>query len=137
MDAIRIKDAAAGKADGLGVRWIHEETRFNGKCKKCGRKASVLARSLDLGPARYDSFRQSHFTSVFHCETTGALYSPACHGDRFALVMECCGGTRMLVCKAVVGRYVAEKGCDGRCMAATGWLCDCSCGGRNHGGAHA
>ena len=31
------------------------------------------------------------------------------------------------------GRYVADKACDGRCMGATGHVCECSCGGQNHG----
>jgi hypothetical protein len=33
----------------------------------------------------------------------------------------------------IEGHYVAEKVCDGRCMGATGHVCDCSCGGKNHG----
>jgi len=35
--------------------------------------------------------------------------------------------------RQIEGHYVAEIKCDGRCMGATGHVCDCSCGGKNHG----
>lgn len=35
------------------------------------------------------------------------------------------------------GTHNPEKGCDARCMNATGPNCDCSCGGANHGAGHA
>ncbi len=35
----------------------------------------------------------------------------------------------------VVGK-VSQKPCDARCMAATGFVCNCSCGGKNHGKGH-
>lgn len=34
----------------------------------------------------------------------------------------------------VDGTLNLDKTCDGRCMAATGPICSCSCGGQNHGG---
>lgn len=34
----------------------------------------------------------------------------------------------------VKGRLVAEIECGSRCTGATGPACDCSCGGKNHGG---
>lgn len=37
--------------------------------------------------------------------------------------------------KGVWGRESA-KPCGARCMGAVGPSCDCSCGGRNHGGRH-
>lgn len=33
----------------------------------------------------------------------------------------------------IEGHFVADKVCDGRCMSATGHVCECSCGGSNHG----
>ena len=33
----------------------------------------------------------------------------------------------------IVVRFKAGHTCDARCMYATGKLCECSCGGRNHG----
>jgi hypothetical protein len=35
------------------------------------------------------------------------------------------------------GRYSENRKCDARCTNATGPSCDCSCGGANHGAAHA
>lgn len=30
-------------------------------------------------------------------------------------------------------RNPSQHKCDGRCLNATGFLCECSCGGKNHG----
>lgn len=46
-----------------------------------------------------------------------------------------CG--KWLIGRAIVGKYNAEKGCDGRCMGATGPNCECACGGENHGLSYA
>jgi hypothetical protein len=48
-----------------------------------------------------------------------------------------CGEHGLYPLRSLKGRYVAEKGCDARCMGATGPSCDCSCGGANHGANHA
>ena len=37
----------------------------------------------------------------------------------------------------VKGRLAPDHKCDARCTTATGPSCDCSCGGENHGMAHA
>lgn len=34
------------------------------------------------------------------------------------------------------GRYVADKECNGVCMAGVGPSCSCACGGENHGRNH-
>ncbi len=36
----------------------------------------------------------------------------------------------------VVGTVVSTRPCDERCMGATGHVCNCSCGGKNHGKGH-
>lgn len=38
--------------------------------------------------------------------------------------------------KALRG-ITTDKKCDARCLSATGNCCECSCGGKNHGGNHA
>ncbi len=57
---------------------------------------------------------------------------------RFALpvpMVDCqCG--RQMKQTPVRGRYVADIPCTAKCVAAVGPSCDCSCGGKNHGGAH-
>jgi len=47
----------------------------------------------------------------------------------------CDCGKGSLIGKRVAGTH-SEKACGSKCMGATGPNCDCSCGGRNHGGAH-
>jgi len=37
---------------------------------------------------------------------------------------------------ATVVGTVTEHECDARCMASTGPVCECSCGGKNHGRNH-
>src|SRR5258707_5560124 len=40
-----------------------------------------------------------------------------------------------VTCGEVVGT-VSTKPCDARCMDATGFVCNCSCGGKQHGQGH-
>ncbi len=51
-----------------------------------------------------------------------------------------CAGTehfqRLLNMKFVDGTKRDDVPCDARCTGATGHKCICSCGGKNHGGAH-
>jgi len=36
--------------------------------------------------------------------------------------------------RPIYGRYVEEVICNAKCTGAVGPSCDCSCGGKNHGG---
>lgn len=36
--------------------------------------------------------------------------------------------------RLIRGTYVADMKCGAKCMGATGPSCECSCGGKNHGG---
>lgn len=47
----------------------------------------------------------------------------------------CNCGKGSLIGKRVTGTH-SEKACGSKCMGATGPNCDCSCGGRNHGGSY-
>lgn len=48
------------------------------------------------------------------------------------------GGVRM-ACERMVEmkKNPSRHACDGRCVHAKGFLCECSCGGRNHGAGDA
>jgi hypothetical protein len=48
-----------------------------------------------------------------------------------------CGKRLRVVAQAVMGRYSESRKCDTRCTSATGYNCECQCGGRNHGAANA
>lgn len=54
-------------------------------------------------------------------------------GDRFP----CTKCNRLVIAKAIKGTHNPAKICDARCVGAVRHVCDCSCGGDNHGGAHA
>ena len=62
----------------------------------------------------------------------GALKVEPWNGTLQAL---CSCGKGSLIGKRVSGTH-SEKVCGAKCLGATGPNCDCSCGGRNHGGAH-
>lgn len=44
--------------------------------------------------------------------------------------------TIFITSKPIKGHYSADHKCDKRCENATGQLCECQCGGENHGKAH-
>jgi hypothetical protein len=98
-------------------------TRYNtkGKCKKCNVATSVVAERLPNFNATIAS--ELGFSLAANCMGVKV----PCRGG--------CGNWRMAF--PVLGRLVPAKGCDGRCMAATGHNCECACGGKNHGASHA
>jgi len=109
------------------------ERRYNAKCK-CGAKFSTLAVRTQsagaiVGPVARGACRFTEFEAAGRTFAGSDLLSDS-------LLWSCpCG--RSNAARPVAGRYVAEKACDGRCMAATGHDCECACGGKNHGAAHA
>ena len=119
------------------IRRVAEEFQFIGKCKACklARKTTVRVRQVqiphetmpDVFPPRWhDVFVTEDGTlNLAHLGTwTEKLFFETC----------ACGGRRKM--NAVRGTVNMNKGCDGRCMAATGPNCDCACGGANHGANH-
>jgi hypothetical protein len=46
-----------------------------------------------------------------------------------------CGKGR--AARPVKGTYNPEHICSAKCLTSKGFACDCSCGGKNHGGAYA
>jgi len=95
--------------------------RMNGKCRRCGAKRSVL---VDVT-----------WTARGDVVLPYLLRSTCLNADESAWAPCSCGKSVLL--RKVQGKYVADKGCDGRCMSATGFQCECSCGGKNHGAQHA
>lgn len=47
----------------------------------------------------------------------------------------CSGCNRMMVYGTLIGSFRADVKCDVRCTGARGFICDCSCAGKNHGSA--
>jgi len=102
-------------------------TRYNGRCTRCGQRASILLVELrnthvvgqdvavdDQG--REFDFRDGFWVSVPH---------------------ECSGGqVRTLKLERVRGVYNPGRECNAKCMSAIGHDCECRCGGKNHGAGH-
>lgn len=87
-------------------------------CKCCGMKTSALM-LRDAGR------NVSKDSPVFYSGRTGGL-SVKCRG---------CGIER--AAKMVKGTISEKHQCSDRCLSSTGFSCECSCGGTNHGAAHA
>ena len=100
-----------------------ETFRFNGKCA-CGSKFSALVTVVKAGPPNFIAYRAEN----------GTEYAPAPDGShRIIWVCQC--GTRRYG-KPVIGKYNAAKECNAKCMASNGFVCECQCGGKNHGASH-
>jgi hypothetical protein len=71
------------------------------------------------------------FSLSRYCDTRGALLKSlrdrACEG---------CGQHGAYDVHVVRGVVVEDKPCNAKCMGAVGPACECSCGGKNHGGGH-
>lgn len=81
-----------------------------GKCRACG--AAKSARVVD-----------------------GIAVGGRKHGKTFWFTCAC-GGLAILSPVRFLGRGAATK-CNGSCCAGKGPVCNCECGGDNHGSAHA
>jgi hypothetical protein len=98
-------------------------TRYIAKCKACGCVSSgLLVGNVKAPQSPYDLTPPG---VVHYHPRTGSL----------SLVCRKCGVSR--VAKAVRGVYSAQHECSAKCMSSTGTVCECSCAGRNHGGAYA
>lgn len=105
--------------------------RFNAKaCGSCGVRFSVFAKFVGRlsGPI---SFEQGLKVEYAWEATDGKIYQSHFHELGFTCS---CGKAR--VAHRVLGKYNAGKKCDGRCLAATGFQCECACKGKNHGAGH-
>lgn len=102
-----------------------EPVRRNGVCKVCGAKHSHLitgeARAV-IGKARVWQYIT---TEVLALRVESADFLFACS----------CGGSYRT--RAVAGKHNPSKVCNAKCLASIGGVCECSCGGRNHGASHA
>ena len=96
------------------------EQRYIAKCKACGVVTSGLTSGQNMRMDKNDPKR------------TGDVYSHI----NGSLVLDCrkCGQPKYA--KLVQGKYNPKIACNARCMSSTGTTCECSCGGKNHGGAH-
>lgn len=90
-----------------------------GRCRKCKL------------PHRAEFTRKSTWSTSGRC-WVARLYDA--HGPIPYPAVLCCGQTVYL---DPIRGSVSDHPCDPRCTNATGRDCECSCGGKNHGAAHA
>lgn len=100
-------------------------TRYIAKCKACNTVTSALSVGQDCNRAKSDHRREGTEPSVYMHPTTGSH------------VLDCrmCGKARSA--KMVRGKLSVKHICNAKCMSSTGFQCDCSCGGKNHGASFA
>lgn len=103
------------------VRTSHWQSRRNGKCRVCKKMHSVLVDRESRETYRSDSIKRVSSTS-----TTTYNGQPWRHDS-----VTCCG--KPVEMKAVKGTKVPEIPCGAKCLSSKGHVCECSCGGKNHG----
>ena len=88
------------------------------KCKDCG----IYTSALHEAP---------HVTTV---PADGVVYYHPRTGD---IVLNCRGCRKPKYTRMVAGKFSAKHTCNAKCLSSHGPACECSCGGKNHGAAHA
>ena len=115
------------------------EKRAIGKCSRCKKVVAI-----NLWQEFYfwgsNSFgREIWKHASFTCRDMKAPAVPkyclldSVHADGVSVPCPEC--SRAVWCKVVKG-VKTETPCDGRCTSARGHVCECSCGGANHGASH-
>jgi len=103
-----------------------DPSRYNGRCKRCGWKGSVLV--VELRP------------SVMDGKNVDVAVDESGHPHEFrdgycVVVRHACslGQERLTKLTRVIGVYNPGRQCNAKCLAAIGHDCECRCGGKNHG----
>ncbi len=99
------------------------------KCATCGIFTSQLVTPEHFEAAQFHAgypATRPKPAGFFISPTTGSNLLP-CRGG--------CG--RDLYAQPVRGKFSAKRECSAKCMSSHGFTCECSCGGKNHGAAHA
>jgi hypothetical protein len=102
-------------------------TRYIARCRKCGVTTSALLDGAPVYPNSFDVVDVGvvHYTANNWTNQIGGI----------ALLCPCCGMARSA--QPVRGKFSAKHVCNEKCMSSVGTVCECSCGGKNHGGAFA
>lgn len=95
-------------------------TRYIANCKACKVYTSTLASNVGRADAEM-----------------GALFSDE-KGEsgvigNLAIRCRCCGKARKA--NAVAGKLSLKHECNAKCLSSHSGICECSCGGKNHGAA--
>lgn len=104
-------------------------TRYNSKkCKACGTFTSALLTADEL--RAIDMFYSWPKTQPEPATSVRRHMS----GN---LVCACRGCAKLMYVFPVHGKFSAKHECNAKCLSSHGFICECSCGGKNHGAGHA
>lgn len=74
-------------------------------------------------------------TRTYRSDRCVAISRSTAHAVAEQGPQSCCD--RLLSYRPVKGTRNAEIVCNAKCTGSKGWVCECSCGGKNHGAGHA
>lgn len=94
--------------------------RFILRCKRCKHTVRTEAEKISK--------------TMWRLSDGSTQYGGGVASDYISLPCSCGKGT--LLGRKVQG-FVTEQACNVKCTSAVGHICECSCGGENHGGRHA
>lgn len=97
-------------------------TRYIAKCSNCNAYTSTLTSNVN----RADADMGAMFVDE---EGESGVYG------QFAIRCRCCGKARRAT--AVRGKFSAKHECNAKCLSSHSGVCECSCGGKNHGASYA
>ena len=124
MAAVCLGMTPMGHAAVVAARPDLEIVRAHAHCYKCGRKGAVAA-------VRVNTSMGVRIVSDANRAAWGWVWSN--QGYSRPLVAFCARCSEPVKSQALIGRVTAKK-CGARCQSSTGHVCECSCGGENHGG---
>lgn len=104
-------------------------TRYNTKkCKGCEVYTSVLLSKDDIRAIdMHDGWPQ----------TQPVPTTPVRRHSSGSLVCSCRGCGKAMWISPVQGTLNVSHECNAKCLSSHGFVCECSCGGKNHGASHA
>jgi hypothetical protein len=103
------------------TRTSTRDVRYNGKCRACKSHHTALVTR---------SSKSTYRSDMIKCVSQSS--TETCNGRPWSWgSVECCG--KAVTMKAVKGVRNDEIECGAKCRSSKGHVCECSCGGKNHG----
>jgi hypothetical protein len=106
--------------------------RLVGRCKTCKTGHAVeLVETLHPYKSR-DKFGWERTLNRYSYEIDGLRGASANKLTHHKIAPSCGHAVTLRRIEGVVSEHV----CNAKCLASTGHVCECSCGGKNHGASH-
>lgn len=111
------------------IEWTTETSKVDKRqisvCRKC-----KSAHSIEVTITTERTYRSDRIGEVARRRSVALLDGSVAPAGR-----ECCD--RSWDYRSVDGRVNEKIKCNARCTHSKGFVCECSCGGKNHGAGHA